>query len=125
MSYAKPAKPYQQYRQGYAMKDGRVLLAKCNPKFYGTCTPGCILGEGLGDADISNYELVNPEQPIAQYGLVCYYKGQAVGVFNGMKNIKSNKPVYLTVNAEPNIRITYSEWNRKVKKVWEKVEVVN
>lgn len=123
--YQTPAKPYQDYRSGYAMKDGRTLLAKCNPKFYGTCTPGCILEEGLGDADVSNNLLVNPNESIGLYGLVCYYKGQAVGVFNGIKNVKSGKPVYLTIRSEPNIRITYAEWNRKVRKVWERVEIIN
>lgn len=119
-----PAKPYQKYRNAYAMKNGQTLLAKINPIFYGTCTPGCILEEGLCDYDVSNSDLVSPDKSCGMYGLVCYYKGQAVGVFNGLNNIKSNKPVYLVIAGQPNIRLTYAQWNRQVKKVWEKVETV-
>ena len=125
-------KPCQQYRSGYRLKDGRIFLARCSPRFYGTVTPGfCIDANGeshSGVVEIDNTEMVDPNTAEGQWGQVAYYEGNAVGLSTNARpktQRERKQRVRITLlHIAPDAYITLSriEFNRKVRFRWERID---
>lgn len=118
-------KPYQDCKTAYALKDGRVFVAKCSPAFYGHVTPGWILdddGHGGAEITIRNDEI---ECELWQYGLLAYWKGQPVGLSAHARNPRTprERKAAISITTAPGvyIKLTRNEFNRQVTFAWERL----
>jgi hypothetical protein len=118
-------KPYQDYRTAYALKDGRVFVAKCSPVFYGHITPGWILDEEGRDGAEVTVSNDGIDRELGRYGLVAYWKGQAVGLSAHARRPRTprERKARVTVTTAPGVYVslTRSEFNRQVRFAWERV----